>query len=333
MGPAPQVDIGCPQPVIGSYGYANNILGEFFMRIAMIGLGDIARKAYLPVVANHPEITPLLCTRNTQTLAALAQQYRVADCFNTLESLLAAKPDAAMIHSNTESHAHIATQLLNAGIPTFIDKPLSYQLHECEALLNLATQKNIPLTVGFNRRFAPLIAPLADVANPLHIHWQKNRVNLPNKPRIFIYDDFIHVLDSLRFLAPGILQNLHITTHGKTNALGAIQVQWQRDKTLLTASMNRVSGVTEERVEFFAAQQKWQIDSLTTGVHYEDNQARSLGFGDWENTLYKRGFVTMINAWVAQVHSGHLSAHDDILATHALCERVVNKTEMMLSNN
>ncbi len=303
------------------------------MRIALIGLGDIARKAYLPVVANHPDITPLLCTRNPHTLAALAQQYRVPDCFDSLASLLAAKPDAAMIHSNTESHAHIATQLLNAGIPTFVDKPLSYQLNECEALLNLAAQKNIPLTVGFNRRFAPLIAPLTQVSHPLHIHWQKNRANLPNKPRIFIYDDFIHVLDSLRFLAPGIMQNLQVVAHGKTHSLTAIYVQWQRDTTLLTASMNRVAGVAEERVEFFAAQQKWQIENLTSGTHYDNNQARTLGFGDWENTLYKRGFVAMVDAWVAQVRAGTLSAHDDILATHSLCERIVNKAEMMLSNN
>jgi len=303
------------------------------MRIALIGLGDIARKAYLPVVANHPDITPLLCTRNPQTLAALAQQYRVQECFDSLESLLAARPDAAMIHSNTESHAHIATQLLNAGVPVFVDKPLSYQLNESEALLNLAARKNIPLAVGFNRRFAHLIAPLAGIANPVHIHWQKNRVNQPNKPRIFIYDDFIHVLDSLRFLAPGILQNLQVFTHGKTNALAAIQVQWQRDATLLTAGMNRLSGVSEERVEFFAPQQKWQIDNLASGVHYENNQARSLGFSDWDHTLHKRGFVAMVDAWVAQVKTGIPGAYDDILATHSLCERIVNKAEMMLTSN
>lgn len=303
------------------------------MRIAMIGLGDIARKAYLPVVANHPDITPLLCTRNQTTLAQLRQQYRIAETFSDMDSLLASEPDAAMIHSNTESHAHLATQLLTAGIPTFVDKPLSYHLQECERLLNLATQKNLPLTLGFNRRYAPLIAPLAQVANATQIHWQKNRANLPNKPRIFIYDDFIHVLDSLRFLAPGSLQNLNVFAYGKENALAAIHVQWQRDKTLLTASMNRISGVAEERLEYFGVQQKWQIDNLTDGFHYHDNQRTPLGFGDWDNTLHKRGFVAMVNAWVEQVRSGALSNHDDILATHALCERVVNKAETLLTNH
>src|SRR5690606_29150792 len=197
-----------------------------FKRVALIVPGGTAGKACLPVVTNHLLITPLPCNRNPQTLAALAMHYRAQECFDSLEHLLAARPDAAMTWSYTHSNAHMATQLLNAGVPVFVDKPLSYQLNESEALLNLAARKNIPLAVGFNRRFAPLIAPLAGIANPVHIHWQKNRVNQPNKPRIFIYDDFIHILDSLRFLAPGILQNLQVFTHGKTNALAAIQVQW-----------------------------------------------------------------------------------------------------------
>lgn len=302
------------------------------MRIAIIGLGDIARKAYLPVVASHPDITPLLCTRNAQTLTELARQYRISDTFTDLDSLIAAKPDAAMVHSNTESHMPIVSRLLSAGIPTFVDKPLSYHLHECEELLNLAERRRLPLTLGFNRRFAPLITPLAQINNPLHVVWQKNRANLPNQPRIFIYDDFIHVLDSLRFLAPGSQQHLQVIAHGKADSLSAIQVQWQREQTLLTASMNRVSGVVEERVEYFAAHQKWQIESLTQGAHYQDNKAQPLGFGDWDNTLYKRGFVGMVNAWVAQVHKGTLSAHDDILATHSLCEEVVTRAETLLAH-
>ena len=302
------------------------------MRIAMIGLGDIAHKAYLPVVANHAEITPLLCTRNATTLNNLSRQYRITEASTDIAELLRAQPDAAMIHSNTESHAQLAVQFLTAGIPVFIDKPLSYHLHECEALLNLAEQKNLPLTVGFNRRCAPLIAPLAKVGDKNHIHWQKNRPNLPDDPRRFIFDDFIHVLDSLRFLAPGVLRDLRVFSYGSKQSLAAIQVQWRCDATLLTASMNRISGLTEERLELFAEQQKWQIESLTSGVHYRQNQQTPLGFGDWDNTLYKRGFTTMVDKWVEQVKRGALSDHEDILATHQLCEEVVKKAMVSLAD-
>ena len=42
------------------------------MRIAMIGLGDIAQKAYLPLLASDERVTPLLCTRNPAVLEKLA---------------------------------------------------------------------------------------------------------------------------------------------------------------------------------------------------------------------------------------------------------------------
>jgi virulence factor len=303
------------------------------MRIAMIGLGDIACKAYLPIMANHPSITPILCTRNTARLAELVQQYRITEYCEDASTLLLLKPDAVMIHSNTESHAQLARQCLQAGIPTFIDKPISYQLEKCEDLLNLAEQKHVPLAVGFNRRCAPLISALANQSTPIQIIMQKNRINLAADARVFIYDDFIHVLDTLRFLAPNKTSDLQIFAREHQGKLGALQVSWQAGKTALTASMNRISGVTEERLEFFAEQQKWQIDNLASGNHWHNKQVQPLGFGDWEDTLFKRGFKTMIDNWVNQINQQTLGNHADILATHALCEKVVIQAAQDLAKN
>jgi virulence factor len=71
------------------------------MRIALIGLGDIARKAYLPLLANDERVTPLLCTRSPSVLGKLARQYRIGECFTEVDALLASRPDAVMIHAAT----------------------------------------------------------------------------------------------------------------------------------------------------------------------------------------------------------------------------------------
>ena len=112
------------------------------LRIALIGLGDIAQKAYLPVVANHPKVTPILCTRNKTILTQLADQYRIDDTYDSLAALIKAKPDAIMIHSATSSHFDMAKQSLEAGIAVFVDKPMSYTLAECEQLTALSDAKN-----------------------------------------------------------------------------------------------------------------------------------------------------------------------------------------------
>lgn len=303
------------------------------MRIGILGLGDIACKAYLPIVAAHAGVTPLLCTRNTERLGMLARQYRISETFVVLGDLIAARPDAVMIHSATETHASFARQLIEQGITVFVDKPLSYHLHECEALVELAAAKQVSLTMGFNRRYAPLIQPLGQCDALIQARLQKNRTRLPADPRVFIYDDFIHVLDTLRYIAPTETNNLQVYAYGRSGELASVHVQWQCGKSLLTGSMNRVSGQTEERLEVFAEDRKWQVDNLAQGMHFshlDKPSSRTLGFSDWDNTLYKRGFVDMFAAFLAQLQVGKASNYADILATHALCERVVTEVERQL---
>ena len=297
------------------------------MRIALLGLGDIAQKAYLPLIAAMPGITPLLCTRQAAVLQQVMQQYRIKEGYTELTQLIAAKPDAVMIHSSTDSHFAVATQLLQAGIAVFIDKPLSYNLAECEQLLALAQQQNLPLFVGFNRRYAPLYqAALA--TPPIQLHYQKNRYNLPADSRTFIYDDFIHLLDFA--LYAGGVQNpaqLKPKVYGSYTGqqLASVQVHWQYQGAAFSVSMNRIAGNSFERLEYFGANQHWQIDNLVQGHYAADNQQQLLGFNDWHNTLYKRGFVNMLQAFVAQLQQGgtNPAMNQAALCSHQLCEQVV----------
>jgi len=42
------------------------------MRVGIIGLGSIAKKAYLPVLTAMPGVTPVLVSRNPRTLTEVA---------------------------------------------------------------------------------------------------------------------------------------------------------------------------------------------------------------------------------------------------------------------
>jgi virulence factor len=295
------------------------------IRIALIGLGSIAQKAYLPILANHSKIDPILCTRNTQTLNKLSNQFRIATTCSSLDELIRTKPDAAMVHSSTESHVHILSKLLKAKIPVFVDKPLSYSLEDSERILDLASKYQLPLFLGFNRRFAPLIKSLSAESNPIQISWQKNRVDLAGNPRIFIFDDFIHVIDSLRFLGKGAIQNLHVTSRVKNEKLENIQVQWQQGETVLFGGMNRISGISEERIEYYTKGNKWVIENLNSGTHFTKEVENSLKFNNWESTLHKRGFVNMIETWinVLEEKTYNHESIEDIWKTHQLCETIL----------
>lgn len=299
-------------------------------RIALIGLGDIAQKAYLPIVANHQEIQPVLCTRNAETLKNLQNQYRIDEGYQTVEELISTKPDAVMIHSATASHFEIAKQCLEVGIATFIDKPLSYSRAECEELISLAHNNNLPFYVGFNRRFAPLISPLAN-QKFTNVRWQKNRVALPALVQEFIYDDFIHVLDGLLFLSDcksfEVIEELNIHSVSKDNLLCSIHIQFKVNNVLFEGSMNRISGATDERLEVFLNDEKYQIESLTKGQHYKSGNVTPLGFSDWQSHLYTRGFNDMIDDWLNEIKLGksNRTRLNAIQVSHQLCDVIVQR--------
>ena len=158
------------------------------MKIALIGLGDIAAKAYLPAIALMPDLELVLCTRNAQRLNALGNKYRIAIRCTDFRQLNPAELDAVMIHSSTESHFDLVRYFLEAGLPVFVDKPLVDNDRDCERLYDLAEQKQQPLFLGFNRRYLPIVQDLlplvGDSDQPMRLlRWEKHRLNQPGSAR------------------------------------------------------------------------------------------------------------------------------------------------------
>ncbi len=82
------------------------------MKIGIIGLGDIAQKAYLPVITQLPNVELVFCTRDAETLSSLAQQYRIKESCQDYRQLPAFGVDAVMIHAATHVHFQIAEYFL-----------------------------------------------------------------------------------------------------------------------------------------------------------------------------------------------------------------------------
>jgi virulence factor len=301
------------------------------MRIALIGLGDIAQKAYLPLLASDERVTPLLCTRSPAVLDKLARQYRIAECFTEVDALLASRPDAVMIHVATAVHFALVRQCLQAGIPTFVDKPLCDSAAEVEALANLAMAQDCPLFVGFNRRYLPAMA--AARAQPLtELNWQKHRHALPGLPRQFLFDDFIHVLDSLCCYGGAPTGDLHAVLRRSSQQpelLAGVSINWQSGDRAISGSMNRSAGLTEERIDAYGDNLSLHIENCTRGTIARDKTVQTLAPNDWQPVLAQRGFVAMLDHWYQQIEAGRADGMlvESYLQSHRLAERLVTLAE------
>ncbi|MFJ9613492.1 Gfo/Idh/MocA family protein [Streptomyces noursei] len=293
------------------------------MKVGCIGLGDIARKAYLPVLGTLPGIELHLQTRNPAALQQVGDAYRLTgrQLHSDLDALLAAGPDAVFVHAATIAHPELVTRLIEAGVPTYVDKPIAYELADTRRIIDLAEQRGVGLAVGFNRRFAPGYAECREHPREL-ILLQKNRTGMPEDPRTLVLDDFIHVVDTLRFLAPGEIEHIDVRARIRDGLMDQVVLQLSGDGFTALGTMNRRSGSAEELLDVSGQDTRRQVINLAEVVDHQGRPSVRRR-GDWEPVARQRGIEQIVLAFLDDVRAGRVPSARDALRTHELCERVI----------
>ncbi|HQT24842.1 MAG: oxidoreductase [Sphingobacteriales bacterium 17-39-43] len=297
------------------------------LKIGIIGLGDIAQKAYLPVLSSkYLEIH--LFARNQERLTQIGRQYRIINLHSSLESILESGIKGAFVHTATESHESIIEQLLRHNIHVYVDKPITYDFASSKRLIDLAESRGLNLMVGFNRRYAPAYRELKQVENPNMVILQKNRHSLPGDIRTFVFDDFIHVIDTMRYLFDRPVEEVLVRGMKRDGLLihAVVQLISENGSTAI-GIMNRDSGTLEEKVEVFSTEEKKTVVNMTNLSTMRQKTEISSGINDWESTLSKRGFESIVQDFLQALENGTKPqfSMQDALLTHEMCENVVNQ--------
>jgi len=109
--------------------------------------------------------------------------------------------DAVVVAAPTEYHTPIVAQALEAGIPVLVEKPVSGDLTESEALVAMSEKLQVPLMCGYVERFNPAVLTALPMVNePLHITASRHSP-YANRIRTGVaWDLLIHDVDAcLRF--------------------------------------------------------------------------------------------------------------------------------------
>jgi virulence factor len=299
------------------------------VKLGIIGLGDIAKKAYLPVISKQEDVEFHIFTRNTNVLTDISKRYRFPHIHSSFSSLIDSGIKGAFVHSSTESHEDIIRKLLENGIHVYVDKPITYHLKTSKELVELAERKNLLLMTGFNRRFAPFYRSMTEIDQPNMVILQKNRHSLPSDIRKFIFDDFIHVLDTVRYLFQGEIQETIVHGRVKDNLLYHVVVQFISHDMTGIAIMNRDNGAVEEKLEVMGPDEKRVVQDLDKLTIYRDQKETALSFNNWDSTLYKRGFEQIVEEFIDAVRTDKMPSVTarDALQTHEICELVVQQLE------
>ena len=297
------------------------------LKIGIIGLGDIAQKAYLPVLCSK-DLEIHLFTRNQERLVQIGRQYRITNIHTSLDSILKSGISGAFVHAATESHLNIIQTLLMHDIHVYVDKPISYDYASSKEMIDLAISRSLNLMVGFNRRYAPAYQELKQLVNPNMIILQKNRHSLPGDIRTFVFDDFIHVIDTMRYLFALPVKEILVRGMKREGLLIHVMIQLIADNgSTAIGIMNRDSGILEEKIEVFSSEEKKTVINMTDLSTMRQKVKTTAGISDWESTLSKRGFENIIKDFLYTLESGNKPqfSMQDALLTHEMCEKVVSQ--------
>lgn len=180
------------------------------------------------------------CTEKTRRIAT------GIPCFTDWQELLAkAKPALAIIASPTRTHFPLTLMSLQAGVHTFVEKPLVTRLDEFLRLSEVADAQGCRLMSGHVERYNPVAIKLrsmivAEQINALNYRFRRSQ---PHDVRIsddIVTDKIVHDLDLAQYFfgdiadyrllnskqADGLTQEATVLLRHVNGAEGTLFVSW-----------------------------------------------------------------------------------------------------------
>jgi predicted dehydrogenase len=177
------------------------------MKAVVIGVGHLGRH-HARILASMPGVTlAAVVDINADRAAAIAQEYGAAAVTDacSVDGL-----ELAVIATPTEDHASIAQPLIEAGVHTLVEKPITQTLAEADVLIAAARRKGVVLAVGHSERFNPAVAAARPyVSDPRFIEVHRLGTQLGRSLDIdVVLDLMIHDLDLILSMVPSEVESV-----------------------------------------------------------------------------------------------------------------------------
>jgi predicted dehydrogenase/threonine dehydrogenase-like Zn-dependent dehydrogenase len=205
---------------------ANNFNGGEGV-IGIIGAGNFTSAMILPCLKKTTAKLKFISSSGGLTGTVLARKHNISN--STTDNSLIFKDqdvDLVMITTRHNSHASLAIEALNCGKNVFVEKPLALNQEELDQVVEAYQKSGKTITVGFNRRFAPLAIKmkkaLGTVATPMNIIATMNAGFIPSS--VWVHDmevgggriigEACHFIDLITYLSGSKVKSVCMSAMG-----------------------------------------------------------------------------------------------------------------------
>jgi predicted dehydrogenase len=162
------------------------------VRVGLVGAGAMGA-LHARVLAQSPRTELAFVCDPGPAGADVAARFGVPHV-HTLDSVR--DVDAVIVASATETHRELALEVIRAGRPLLVEKPLADRLDGAEEIVAASAAAGLPLMCGFLERYNPTIMTAMEfVDRPLHVSAVRHSPYVPRIRTGVASDLLIHDID------------------------------------------------------------------------------------------------------------------------------------------
>jgi myo-inositol 2-dehydrogenase / D-chiro-inositol 1-dehydrogenase len=201
------------------------------MRIGLVGVGRIGA-LHAATLASLDIVEQVVVADIDPARARAVGKELGLQALPDVDALLAAGLDGLVICAPTASHAELIGRSLDAGLTTFCEKPLASDLRDTRLIAERATGGDVPVQMGFQRRFDPGFRAARAAVSSGRLGWihtiRANTGDAAPPPASYVptsggffRDCSIHDIDAVRFVSGAQVVSVYAVGQNRGDAFFA----------------------------------------------------------------------------------------------------------------
>tara|TARA_X000000950_G_C13889172_1_gene650117 strand:+ start:619 stop:2739 length:2121 start_codon:yes stop_codon:yes gene_type:complete len=247
--------------------------------VGIIGAGNFTSSTILPNLKKINANIKYIASSGGLSSTIMAKKYKIANSTSDYHQILNDENvDLVMITTQHHMHAKMAIEAINAGKSVFVEKPLALNESELDEIIKKYNSKDVNVSVGFNRRFAPLAKKmkkaLGSSSAPINIIATMNAGFIPND--VWVHDmeigggriigEACHYIDLCSYLAGSkvisvCMNAMGINPEENTDNASILLKYENGSNAVINYFANGNKGYSKERIEIYSQERTLVMDN------------------------------------------------------------------------
>ncbi|SHE50527.1 Predicted dehydrogenase [Arenibacter palladensis] len=247
--------------------------------LGIIGAGNFTSSTLLPNLKNLNADIKYIASSGGLSSTIMAKRHNIAKSTTDYKEILVDEEvDLVIITTKHNMHAPMVIEALQAGKSVFVEKPLALNNNELNQIINEYKSQNVSVSVGFNRRFAPIAKKMKKLLGndntPLNIIATMNAGFIPSD--VWVHDmevgggriigEACHYIDLCSYLSGSTVKAVCMNSMGSnpeenTDNVSILLKYENGTNAVINYFSNGSKAYSKERVEVYSQERTLIMDN------------------------------------------------------------------------